>query len=388
MLFNQDLGLGGKVNESRHEISFPGAGKLVVTGCENRKMANDIRGRKRVALYAVDESQDWDDDLLRYFYDKVIFPALSAVADSGVIFCGTGCAPRGFWYEVAVKDAGFTRFPKWTPFDNPYLPEGKARALVDKACQDRGVDENDPTIQTEFLCAFVADLNRQIFPVTDANLFDRGVWDPAVGWWVGGDLPGGKWSIILGNDFGTVDACAWVAIGWTDASPYLWILETEGQATLGSDAQIAQVHEAVERYKRVGNIFIVGDPGGGGKSHITTLRQAHWIPIEAAQKTDKAAACIALRGGLRSLKVRVARQEVQFRQELVQPEWDPNAIGSVIKGHMPDKVDAALYAYRKAIGFHHYKEPAPPKTQQEKDWDAQMAAQEREERAMRDLGLA
>jgi hypothetical protein len=396
VLLNQDLGLGGRVNASRHEISFPGAGKLVVTGCESRAMANDIRGRKKVALYVIDESQDWDEDLLRYFYEVVVYPSLVAVRGR-VIFCGTGCAPRGFWWEVATganperARPEFTRFPRWTPYDNPYLPEGEARELVAKACRDRGCDDNDPSIQTEFFCAFVADLARQIFPVIADNLFDRGTWDPGIGWWTGGDLPGGEWSIVLGNDFGTVDAAAWVAIGWTTASPHLWILETDKQEALGSGAQVAQVLTVAERYSRLrlkGRVYVVGDPGGGGKSHIVTLRQEHWLPIEAAEKADKAAACLALRGGLRSLKVKVAREEQEFVRELQAPEWDPNAVGKVIKGHMPDRVDGALYGYRKAVVLHHYKAPPPPKTSEQRELERQLAAQAQEERLMRDLGLA
>lgn len=365
---NRDLSLGGKVNHTTHTINFPAAAKLRVTGCETKGMADQIRGLKKVAFYCIDEAQDWPDALLRYFFEKVVYPSLVAVKGS-VIVSGTGGRPHGWWYEVATggvgrngKSAGgsFTRFGAWTPLDNPYLPAGEAAALIAKACEDRGCEIGDPSIQTEFFAAFVADLNRQIFHYeVKRNGFRRGSWNPRTCWWEGGDLPVGKWSIVIGSDAGSVDAAAYVVVGKCDTDSRLWFLETESIPALGSSAQVALANVARERYgARV--IKTVMDPGGGGKGLIIDLNQQHLQGIEAAEKTDKAAGCVLMRDGLRAGRLMVATEEADFIGELGMPEWDPDAIGTVTRGHFPDRCDAALYAFRAAaIMLHGAKRPDP-----------------------------
>ena len=361
---NRDLGLGGIPNHTTHSIRFPGAGRFRVTGCENKAQADAIRGLKKVALYLIDEAQDWKDELIRYFFTKVVYPSLVAVSGS-VWVSGTGAAPNGWWYEVATGKPGrngrsagasFTRFPQWTPLDNPFLPPGEAARLIQQACEDRGCDINDPSIQTEFFANFVADLNRQIFNyVRDRNGFSRGKWNPKIGFWEGGDLPVGEWSVIIASDAGSVDAAAYAVIGKCDSDPRLWILETEAITALGSSAQVALARAARERYgRRV--VQTVMDPGGGGKGLIIDLNQQHLQGIEAAEKKNKAAACVLMRDGLRSGRLMVANEESEFIADLAIPEWDPLAIGTVTKGHFPDRCDCALYGFRAAaLTFHGVK---------------------------------
>lgn len=366
--FNRDLGLGGLPNQVTHSIRFPGAARLRVTGVEDRRAADKIRGLKKVAFYFIDEAQDWKDELIRYFFEKVVYPSLVAVRGS-VVVAGTGGVPNGWWYEVATGKPGrngrsagasFTRFPQWTPLDNPFLPPGEAAELIRKACEDRGVDINDPSIQTEFFAAFVADLNRQIFHfLRERNGFSRGKWNPKIGFWEGGDLPIGNWSVIIASDAGSVDAAAYVVIGKCDTDERLWILETESIPALGSSAQVALARAARERYgRRV--VQTVMDPGGGGKGLIIDLNQQFMQGIEAAEKTSKAAGCVLWRDALRSGRCMVALEESEFIEELGLPQWDPLAIGTVTKGHFPDRCDAGLYGMRAALTlFHGVKVPDP-----------------------------
>lgn len=380
--FNIDHRLGGIPHHGRHDITFPNAAKAVVTGVENKKMADDIRGRKKVVLYQLDECQDWKDDLLRYFYEKVIFPSLVAVKDSEVWAAGTGGRPAGWWYEVATggmgRDGrsageGWERFGAWTPRDNPFLPAGQADELIAKACRDRGCDESDPSIQTEFFAAFVADLKRQIFSyLAERNGYRRGTWDVTSSFWKGGELPAGRWSIILASDVGSIDAAAYAVIGKCDTSPRFWLLETGAQSALGASAQVELARTVADRYrsKNVTVVSQVMDPGGGGKPLIIDLNQEHLQAVTPALKTNKAAACIVMRDGLNTGKFAIPVEEGAFVEELQQPEWDPEAVGSVVRGHFPDRIDACLYGYREAVRlFHGVTKPDP---------QAGMSAYERE----------
>lgn len=332
---------GGTANHTNHCLRLPNGSQIHVSGCETRVEADAWRGvLPRTVLVFVDEGQDWKDDLLRYVYGDVIIPSLADIGGR-FILAGTPGSPRGFFYDFTRRVGRHS----WSLFSNPHVKD--AAMMMAEAMRVRGCDETDPSIRREFYAEFVADSVRQIFPYRD----DLNGYDPA-------DLPAGKWSYVLGADFGTVDACAVVVWGYSDASPHRWLIEAQRQTGLGGTAQVAMVREIAERYPK-GLITHVGDPGGGGKALITDLRQEHWLPMEVAEKQGKAAACMTMRDGLRSGVVRIPRALTEFVTELQEPEWDPDAIGSVIRGHMPDRIDAALYGYRKLASLHHYTAPPP-----------------------------
>jgi hypothetical protein len=383
---NKDQQLGGVPNWSTHTIAFPNGSVVKLTGTENKKQANEqVRGKPRVAITFVDECQDFDSDLLRYLYEDCIKPGFADVGGR-VVFGGTGGAPRGYWYELATTMPGIQRFPEWTAHTNPFL-EVSAEELIAEACRDQGVDITAPSIQKEWFARFVIDSQTQILPyLAERNGFDRGEWDHARRRWTG--LPAGQVSYALAGDFGSIDRFAWVVFAWVPNDARIFIVETDAMKDLGSSGQVTGIATVAERYGD-GLVALVGDPGGGGASHMIDLRQQHWVPIEAAAKNNKASACITMRDGLRTGRLMVATAEGQFINELGKPEWDPNAVGSVIRGHFPDRVDAALYGWRKAAALHHPAPPPAPKMSIEQQMMADaMAAQEREAQTMRDLGLA
>ena len=348
---NRDLGLGGKpYHVGTPYISFPRQRtKLTVAGVENRKMADDLRGRKKVILYAIDECQDWPDDLLRYFYEKVVFPSLSAVA-GGVIFAGTGGPPRGFWHDVATKDTTFSRYV-FNPLTNPFLHPGEAQALIDKACKDRGVDIMDPSIQREFFARFLADLTRQIFP-----------WDAAKCGYKRDRLPGGNWSHVVASDVGTVDATSVGVLGWTDVDPRLWLVDRVSKRGLGPIGQMKLINGMAAKYERT-LVGTVADPGGGGAGLIVDLTQGpDAIDAEGAEKTGKASACMLMRDSLRTgAGPMIPLDDLEMIEDLQKPEWDPDNIAKAIRGHMPDNVDMLLYGFRKARSLNWFEAPPPPK---------------------------
>jgi hypothetical protein len=391
---NRSRRLGGIPNYSVHTLTFANGSKVVVTGVESKAMANDLRGRPRIALWFIDECQDWPEELLRYFYDNVVYPSLADVKGR-VVLAGTGGKPRGFWYEVATGEVAndnpgvsagleFSRFDAWTPLQNPHLPEGEAKGLIAKACRERGGDENLPSIQREFFARFVEDSALQIFPYdAKKNGFDRGVWDEAARRWTG--LPAGKWSYIIGADFGSVDAAAWVVWAYSETDPHVYLVDMDEQPCLGSTAQAALVQCAVERYGHA-LMGTFGDPGGGGKGIMIDLRQIHGVMAQVADKMGKPAACVTLRDALRTGKAKIATALGEFLTKLAIPEWDPTAIGDVIRGHFPDPVDAALYGFRQVARLHRYKPPKPPLTGHEAEIEKALERQKRQGAYLKKIG--
>lgn len=329
---NRKHSLGGIENITMHTVTFPGGTRLYVTGVENQHMADDLRGRQRVAAYFIDEAQGFPDELLRYFYNYVIIPSLADVGGA-VYMAGTGGAPRGFWYEAA------TSLPEWsrhtgTPFDNPFLPAGEARGLLEKAMRDRGCGAEDPSIQREFYARFVTDEQRQIFP-----------YDPAKNLWT--ELPVGQWQYVVCADVGTVDATAVGVVGWIDGDPGLYLLKYSVQRGLGAQGQIALIQSYIDNY-RDGLMAAVVDPGGGGAGLIVDLQSgSNGLAIEGAEKAGKAAACLLMRDALRTGELKLPNDPVLL-DAIQRPEWDPDNVGSAVRGHFPDEVDMLLYGFRKA----------------------------------------
>ena len=346
---NRDHRLGGTTNETTHTVTLPNGSRVQATGVEHKRMADDLRGRKRVALYIIDECQDWPDELLRYFYEQVVFPSLADVR-GGVVIAGTGGAPRGWWY-TQTQDEQWSRHRR-TIRENPTLPTGEAEALIAKACKDRGCDERDPSIRREFFAEFVADTQRQVFQL------ERG----RNGYTA---LPKGDWCYVIGFDPGTVDKAAVSVWGWSSLSPKLYLVAYQALAGMPATEQIAMVTRMAERYPPVA---IVADPATGGAAFILDLQDRFGAPVEAAEKQGKVSAILLLRDAFRRGEVLIPDGEWpagEFLRALETPEWDPDKVAQSLKGHMPDLVDAALYAFRKARQFE-YAEALPPETEEER----------------------
>lgn len=345
---NAEFELGGVPNVVKSSITFPNRSRLVVTGCENKKMANDIRGRRRVKRYHIDEGQDWDPDLLRYFIEQVVHWSKADVrGECGL--SGTGGAPQGYWAWLCSPESGFSVHTA-TAFDNPFLAPGEAQALIAKACKERGVDESDPGIQREFYARFVADLNRQIFP-----------YDPAKNGYTPEQLPRGQWFHVVSGDVGTVDATDVGKLGWCDTDPRLWLLRHSEVKGIGATKQL----ELYRTYLTDCGDTLAGavlDPGGGGAALIADLGAGpNGIQVEAAEKQGKVAACLLMRDALRTGMLMLPAGDERLIRQLTSVEWDPQAIGSVIRGHMPDPVDMLLYGFRKARALNWYHPPEPEK---------------------------
>lgn len=365
---SRENSMGGIPNHSRHFLRLPNGSKVWISGCETKAEANALRGvLPRTALVVMDEGQDWKDELITYTYGDVVIPSLADVGGRFVL-AGTPGSPRGFFYDFTRAEG--VSLHGWKIWGNPHILD--ATGLMREAMRVRGCDETDPSIRREFFGEFCLDTKRQIFPYDDVrNGYD--------------ELPAGPWSYVVAADFGTVDACAVVTWGFTPTSPDRWVIRIARQAGLSSSGQAEMVRQEVSKAGK-GVLCTIGDPGGGGKGLIVGLRQEHWIAMEPAEKTQKAAACIVMRDGFRTGRIRVPRSEREFINDLTSVEWDPDAVGSVIKGHMPDAVDAALYGYRKLATIHHYEPPKPQLTMEEKMWadmERQQAADDKMRKRLR-----
>lgn len=330
----------GKVNQAELTITWENKSRLFCTGADNQKLFNRKRGIKKVKTVFFDEAQDWNPDLLKYAITKVFMPRLGDLEKvhgikGRIIVAGTGTKDDGYFYEIATKpELGFSR-KTWTQWDNPHIadPDGEFAA----ACQALGVGPDDPGIRREFFAEFNSGGDLQIFQ--KVTVIPRA------------QLPTTDLRLVVGVDFGTVDAAAAAVWLWSPYFPKPVQVSSTREFGLSGSEQVRFARqvaaEAREMYQTQSKPVIVGDGGGLGKALIMDLQESEraWEVIPA-EKQDKVPNIRIMAGDLRTGAAAICDDMQEFLTALKRPEWHPEHRGERIRGHMPDAIDASYMAYR------------------------------------------
>lgn len=366
---------GGSELVSDLVIRFPGASRLFVSGADSLALFDRKKGIKNIALVLLDEAQDWQSEVLEYAVTQVFMPRLGDLeARHGVkgriIVAGAGGRDSGYWHDICTRtEMGFGA-SAWTQWDNPHIadPDGEFREackaskatcldLVESAYSPGGrlrlVDSDDPGMRRQWFAEFNSGGALQIFPVAQARLVRRA------------DLPTRDIRLVIGADFGTLDACAAVCWLFTQHDSIPYCVRASKEYGLSGNRQIRFVRQfaaaCADEYKPIGKPFISGDGGGLGKALVMDLQEAEggW-EVDAAEKQDKVPNIRIMAGDMRDGSFAVCDDLHELMDELKLPEWHGDHVGERIQGHVPDQVDAAYLGYRKVKEQHRYVPPLPP----------------------------
>ena len=366
-------GLPWVANESRLSLRGPGNRWIFVSGGESKKHVAKWKGTLPAVWAAyVDEAQDWDPDVLQHALWSVLVPTLIDRGGRLTVAGTPGPMPDqdDVWYAL-TQNAEFSQH-FWTLWDNPHLKG--ARALLDKTMRARRVDENDPTIQREFFGQWVADTESLVFGcLSDTeNLYD--------------ELPDGEdWQHVAGADFGTVDDSALQVLTFNALlSSKLFGSLTRAWNGVGPIGTMDRINQELEPFK-TGLSGAVGDPAGGGSGIMLDLNDKHGFEFEAAPKLAdyKVAAVKLLADVIRARDLVFNAKDPEVRKllrDLRRVQWNPNHRGTKLKGHMPDRVDALLYGFRKAWPMFRTGQP-PQEPSEEEAFLARVRAREAERAA-------
>lgn len=337
---NATYALNGITNDTKLTLRLPNGSVIRCGGAQNKKDADKWRGISKVKLFILDEAQSWAGATIEYFVNEILTPTLIDVAGSIAVTGTPGPLPQGYFYDL-VHSPDVSRH-SWSLRDNPHLGED-VDVFLGRIRRERGISELDPGYQREFLNRWVIDTESLVYKYAEAlNDYQ--------------DLPAGKWHYVIGVDFGFEDADAIAVLGWTDASPNLYLVEEDVGNHQSTTEVINRVRALSERYRPRA---IVGDPGGGGKRIIEDLRREHGMYIEAAEKTKKIDHIMLLNDWLRTgrLKIKAASHCAQDYRRI---EWHPEYRGvRVSDAFHSDIADAVLYAARRARHYL-YQEPTKP----------------------------
>lgn len=341
----RDFRIEVRFNEAELSISFPSGSKIYCSGANTEAETEKLRGLSNVALAYIDESQAFRAHLEGLVNDVLVKRLYDTNGRCRLI--GTpGPIPAGYFYECS--QSGAWSHHAWTLHNNPWIERKSGLTVAQLIGQDmdrKGVSLDDPSIQRECFGRWVLDSQSLILEYNaEKNHYE--------------ELPKGKWNYILGMDFGYNDADAFSVLGWTDTSPDTYLVEEQIKTKQTYEQMEANFLELHQRYQFA---KVKGDPGGGGKKLIESLRARYKVPFEVAEKTEKVANLKLLNNALRTGRFK-AKKTSRFAQDcnLLERDIDkstPDKI--VIKGHS-DSVDSVLYPFKESPAYYFTPTPVTP----------------------------
>lgn len=358
--------------ESTLTMTHPNGSKLMLYGADMANFIRRLKGQKSPGI-GIDESQDFGTHLESLIND-VLTPMLVDYKDSWLAIVGTpGPVPQGRYFETTHNGMFGYSVHKWTLLDNPHIPE--AEKFIADLIEKNRWEPNHPTLMREWYNQWVLDVDSLwIRYKADTNHYI--------------ELPTHvkKWNYILGIDIGFKDADALAVLAWSEEDPNTYLVEeviTAKQDITSLIEQILSVSKRYDLYK------MVIDQGGLGLKIAEEIRRRHAIPVEAADKKQKAENVAVLNDELRLGKFK-AKSGSRFAQDsyLIQIDWIKSTPDKIVIKKEPhsDIIDAVLYAHKESYAFTHQKPKEKPKpgtkewaeAQSNDMWEAEMAGQQAE----------
>jgi phage terminase large subunit-like protein len=294
--------------------------------------------------------------VLEYLINEILEPSMIDV-DGQIVLSGTpGLVPYGYFFN-ATQNPRFAQH-RWSLRDNPHL-EVTPDVFLARIRERRGITESDPGYRREYLGEWVKDENALVIK-----------YDPHLNHYEDSELPGGKWTHVMGVDLGFVDSDAITIQGWSDRAPVVYKLAEDKR----SKANLTELMGTVmEMFRKWNPIRVVVDPGGIGAKLIDELKRRHGLPCEAAEKVRKFEHIELLNDALRTGRFK-AKRDSAFAEEAMRAQWDMDSrargILKVSNAYHPDMLDADLYAFRHCAHYLFEPEAAKPNAEQQLDaWE-------------------
>lgn len=285
----------------------------------------------------IDEAGSITQDLRKICY-QYIAPALTDESGRLTLLGTAENIPKTFFESVTSGQEPGWSIHKWSAYDNPYIADKWAEHI-------EWIEKYNPTFKltseykTHYLNEWTADDRLLIIKISDINLIDP--------------IELRSPTYILGVDIGYNDACAFTLVAFHSKSPDLYIVETYKESELDITDTANRVKEYLRRYP-IAKVIM----DGANKQGVEEIRNRHQIPVENAEKTDKASflkimADDVTRGRVKLFKGKCDSlinewETLQWKDSTKQDE-DPRIPN--------DNSDSALYSWRYARNYLWKEEP-------------------------------
>lgn len=335
---NETHGLGGKPNESRSEIVFPNKLKIKLSGADcSEKQMKKVLGAKFKKV-AIDEAGSFTIDMKKLVY-QVCLPTVMDLNGSIILLGTCEDIPLTFFESVTTGQEKGWSVHKWTTLDNPFVKE-QFQKMMDDILLRNPAAINSAWFRSHFLNEWCINEDLMIIKLIDD------VYVP--------NLPTRKsaYDYNLGVDLGFNDASSFSLLAYHkhDSNAYVVTSRKETQMDF---SQVAREIEVFCKKYPITKIKI----DGANKQGVEFMRRKFGLPLEAAEKQDKATFLRLLRDDILegNLKI-VENQNNQLITEWKQLKWKDEYKEQEDDRCQNHLSDATLYAWRDCRHFYSVKE--------------------------------
>lgn len=340
--------IGHRSHRQTGEIFFDNGSYYRMLGVDAsyQEMKKVLGGKYKTVK--IDEAGSMRQNLKQLCY-QMIGPALID-QDGRLTLLGTAeNIPKTFFESVTSgKEPGWS-VHKWTTLDNPYMRE-KWQKHLEWIQQNNPAFMNTSEFKTHYLNLWVADDNKLIIKTNENTVIPEK------------KLEG--YDYVLGVDLGYNDASSFVIMAYSIKDPNAYVVEAFKQTEMDITSVAETIRVLMRKYP-VGKIIV----DGANKQGVEEMRNRHRLPLEAAEKSDKATFLKLFADDITQNKVQLFQgktqalldewQSLQWEDEYRQAE-DPRC-----ENHCND---AGLYSWRYVRNYLYTPEAAAKPKFGEKDY--------------------
>lgn len=320
-----------QVNSQTGSIKIANKSEIRLFGLDSsyKEMRKILGGKYKTVK--IDEAGSITQDMKKIVY-QMICPALTDESGRLTLLGTAENIPKTFFEAVTSGHEPGWSIHKWTAFDNPYIKD-KWQEHIDWIEKYNPKFKLTSEYKTHYLNEWCADDKLIIIRINENTIINSFEFSSP--------------TYILGVDIGFNDACAFTLVAFHKKSPDLYVVEAYKEPELDITDTANRVKEYLRKYP-IAKVIM----DGANKQGVEEIRNRHHIPIQKAEKQDKASFLKILaddvtRGRVKYFKGKcdslVDEQEsLQWEDETRQEEDEriPN-----------DQNDSFLYAWREARNY-------------------------------------
>ena len=316
------------------QVILDGGGMIQLAGLDKAAEIDKLRGI-RARLVVLDEPATYA-PLIERLILEVLEPALGDLQGQLMVVGTPGIVCGGWWHDVSNgKNPAYSRH-HWTILDNPFFPNAEEYLL--KRRVDNDWDENHPIYVREDKGEWVQDDSDLVYRfLRSRNLCT--------------EIPIELDEYCIGCDFGVVDACGFVVLGWQAGDARCFVVEAHTHTEMLPDDAAAFVKGLVDRYRPR---RLVGDSQGLGKPYVEQFNRRYGdigMTMICADKGEKRAHIELINGEFRTGRVQVLQGAANpLLDEIAILGWNAARTDSY-PGQMDHAADAMLYAWRMSTAY-------------------------------------
>ena len=333
-----------KFNNTKKIVFFPNGSRIRLFGLDvSERQMRKVLGQK-LRKVSIDEAGSITIDMKRLCY-QMIKPALADNRpNSWLTLLGTCENIPNTFFEAVTE--GLERgvnwnVYKWTAYENPHMAR-QWKEEIDEAIENNPEVVNASWFRTHYLNEWCSDDDLLIIKLDKAKNYLE-------------ELPNDRYGFVLGVDLGYNDATAFSVLAYSDNHDVAFVVKSYKETQM----DITDVANEIRKIQRQFDIEkIIVD--GANKQGVEEIKNRHGIPLESADKKDKATFLRILRDDFIQAKVKILEGECG---ELIT-EWKSLMWKDEYKEKEDDRCqnhlsDATLYAWRYC--YHYIFEPPEPK---------------------------